>query len=246
MLKIRGLDVSYGAIRALTNLSLHIAEGEYVTMIGANGAGKTTLLSAISGLISASADVLEYDRRDIRGLRPEMLVRAGICHVPEGRRVFAEMSVADNLEMGAHLSLQRDGRAEVNRLFDQVYTQFPRLAERRRQAAGTLSGGEQQMLAIGRALMGKPRLLLMDEPTVGLAPLIIDEIFEHIDQMRHQGGPALLLVEQNAHRALELCSRGYVLENGRVILQGPSEELLASNDVKRAYLGKDYKEKWER
>lgn len=245
MLKIRSLDVFYGSIQAVQNIALHIKPGEYVTIIGANGAGKTTLLATISGLIAKCSGTIEYEGHQLVGMTPESIVNLGICHVPEGRRVFAPLSVADNLLLGGYTTHRKFGKSEVARLTEMVYQQFPRLAERRKQYAGTLSGGEQQMLAIGRALMGKPRLLLMDEPSMGLAPLITDEIFAHIASLRADG-LSVLMVEQNAKKALQLCDRGYVLENGQFVMEGASEKLLHSNEIKRAYLGKDYKEKWEK
>jgi branched-chain amino acid transport system ATP-binding protein len=231
ILEVADLSVAYGAIQALNGVSLRLAEGEIVTLIGANGAGKTTTLRAIMGLVRASG-VVRYRGESITAKSTHRLVRDGLVLVPEGRIVFANLSVQENLEMGAYA--RRD--SGVARDFDRVFALFPRLAERRRQTAGTLSGGEQQMLAIGRALMSKPRVLLLDEPSLGLAPIVVHAIFEAIEEI-HRSNVPVLLVEQNANAALRHSSRAYVLETGRVALEGPSAEVAANPKVKEAYLG---------
>ncbi len=233
LLKIENLSVSYGAIRALTNLSLHVDEGEIVTLIGANGAGKSTTLRAISGLVYATEGTITFQGKPITNASPDKIVRAGIGHSPEGRRVFANMSVHENLEMGAYT---RKAGPEVKQDFERVLTLFPRLKERLAQNAGTLSGGEQQMLAIGRALMGRPQMLLLDEPSLGLAPFLVRDIFAIIRDINQQG-TTILLVEQNAHMALRVASRAYVLETGQITLEDDAAKLLASEDVRKAYLG---------
>ena len=239
MLKLTNIDVSYGNVRAVRRASLHIDQGEIVALIGANGAGKTTLLSTISGLIRPSSGSLSFMGQDLGKLRPEKIVRLGLSHVPERRLVFKPLSVADNLLLGAYTRLGFGGRAKVDKDLAEILELFPVLEERALQAAGTLSGGEQQMLAIGRALMARPKLLLLDEPGMGLAPTICKEIFKKIVQLRDEMGLTVLLVEQNAKSALGIADRGYVLETGRVILDGTSEELLANRDVRRAYLGRE-------
>jgi len=231
ILEVSDLSVAYGAIQALNGVSLRLAEGEIVTLIGANGAGKTTTLRAIMGLVRASGHV-RYRGESIRARATHRLVRDGLVLVPEGRIVFANLSVQENLEMGAYA--RRD--SGVARDFERVFALFPRLAERRRQTAGTLSGGEQQMLAIGRALMSRPRVLLLDEPSLGLAPIVVHAIFEAIEEI-HRSNVPVLLVEQNANAALRHSSRAYVLETGRVALEGPSAEVAANPKVKEAYLG---------
>lgn len=233
LLEIKDLCVSYGAIRALSGISAHVEQGEIVTLIGANGAGKSTTLRAISGLVYSSSGQILFDGRDITQLSADRIVRAGIGHSPEGRRVFANMSVRENLMMGAYT---RKSGADVDEDFQRVLGLFPRLKERLAQNAGTLSGGEQQMLAIGRALMGRPRLLLLDEPSLGLAPFLVRDIFAIIRDINQQG-VTILLVEQNAHMALRVASRAYVLETGVITLEGSAQDLLASEDVRRAYLG---------
>ncbi len=233
LLEVRDLDVYYGAVHALKGVSLHAEPGEIVTLIGANGAGKTTLLRSVSGLVPARAGAVTFEGKDITRTPAHRIVALGVAQSPEGRLVFPGLSVEDNLEMGAYARRDRDGiRADR----EQVYTLFPRLRERRRQSAGTLSGGEQQMLAIGRALMARPRLLLLDEPSLGLAPLLVREIFRTIVEINRRG-VTVLLVEQNAHMALGVASRGYVLETGRVVLEDAAARLLANEDVKKAYLG---------
>ncbi len=233
MLSLRELDVHYGAIQALHRVSLDIAAGEVVTLIGANGAGKSTLLRAISGLVPRSGGEVRFEGVSLVRVPPHEIVRRGICHVPEGRRVFAGLTVAENLELGGYLERSRQAFAAS---LGEVLELFPRLAERRRQRAGTLSGGEQQMLAIGRALMGRPRLLLLDEPSLGLAPNLVQAIFGVIGDIRRRG-VTILLVEQNAHMALRVADRGYVLEAGRVVLADTAAALAADPRVRAAYLG---------
>ncbi|MFS8652875.1 MAG: ABC transporter ATP-binding protein [Caldibacillus sp.] len=233
MLKIRDLDVFYGNIHALKGVALDVYEGEIVTLIGANGAGKTTLLRTISGLIQPRAGTIEYLGQPITGIPVQSIVKAGISHVPEGRRVFGEMSVEENLELGAYL---RKNRREIRRNMERIYELFPRLYERRKQQAGTLSGGEQQMLAIGRGLMAKPKLLLLDEPSMGLAPLLVKQIFQIIKDI-NTAGTTILLVEQNAHMALTVAHRAYVIETGKVVMTGTASELTRSEQIKEAYLG---------
>ena len=247
MLRLKNINTYYGKVHALKNVSLHLAEGEIVTLIGANGAGKTTILNSISGITPPASGEMLFAKDSLRGLPPDRIVKRGLSQVPEGRQVFKPLSVEDNLELGAYLRFRaREGRTEINRDRDQVYELFPRLKERRKQLAGTMSGGEQQMLAIGRALMAKPKMLLLDEPSMGLAPLVVQEIFRVLETLRTEHGTTILLVEQNAKAALKLADRGYVLETGKVILEGPADELMENADVKRAYLGKDKKEIWER
>jgi branched-chain amino acid transport system ATP-binding protein len=231
--------VHYGHIRALRRVSLHVDDGEIVALIGGNGAGKTTLLTTISGLSRPASGSIAYNGRDITRRAPDKIVKDGIGHVPEGRLVFGPMSVEDNLLLGAFSRFSLRAKSKVHADLETIYRMFPVLAKRRRQDAGTLSGGEQQMLAIGRALMADPKLLLMDEPSMGLAPQITKEIFRYIKKLRDEFGLTVLLVEQNARMALMTADRGYVLETGRIILQGPAFELLRNRDVQRAYLGRD-------
>ncbi|MDW7771305.1 MAG: ABC transporter ATP-binding protein [Desulfobulbaceae bacterium] len=238
MLKIRNLDSGYGKLRVLKNISLHVAAGEIVAMIGANGAGKTTLLHTISGVIRPSSGELDFEGRDCRRLPARVIVFSGCSLVPEGRQVFAPLSVEENLILGGYVLQKKEGKQAVLQELDHQYELFPVLRERRSQLAGTLSGGEQQMLAMGRALMSRPRLIMMDEPSTGLAPLVIRSIFQVIVRLREEGN-TVLLVEQNAKAALSIADRGYVLETGKIILQGPSEDLLANRDVQRAYLGRE-------
>ena len=233
MLEVRDLHVYYGPIHALKGVSLSVAEGEIVTLIGANGAGKTTLLRAISGLTPPRRGTIAFEGRSLLRRLPEDIVRLGVSHVPEGRRIFANLTVQENLELGAFL---RRDRAELARDRERVFALFPRLKERLHQVAGTLSGGEQQMLAIGRALMARPRLLLLDEPSLGLAPLLVRTIFDVIKEINGQG-TTILLVEQNAHMALSIAHRAYVLETGRIVLEGPAEALRQSEQIRAAYLG---------
>src|SRR5690348_5826449 len=233
MLQVKNLKVNYGAISALHGISLEVKQGDIVTLIGANGAGKTTTLRAISGLLKVQGEVL-YNGRNVANVAPHKLVGLGMAHVPEGRMVFANLTVAENLQMGAYL--QRDKRAiEHDRAF--VFSIFPRLAERQKQIAGTLSGGEQQMLAIGRALMSRPKFLMLDEPSLGIAPILVKTIFEKIVEINQKQGITILLVEQNANLALEMARYGYVLETGRMILHDASAVLRQNPQVKSAYLG---------
>jgi branched-chain amino acid transport system ATP-binding protein len=234
MLEIKNLSVSYGAINALHGISLQIKEADIVTLIGANGAGKTTTLKTISGLLEARSGEILYDGRNIANLRPHHIVKLGLSHVPEGRMVFANLTVRENLMLGAYL--QRD-KGVVRKEFDFVFGMFPRLKERQDQVACTLSGGEQQMLAIGRALMGRPKFLMMDEPSLGLAPLLVKTIFEKIVEINRERRITILLVEQNANLALGISNYGYVLETGRIILQDNSAALRQNPQVQSAYLG---------
>jgi len=234
MLRVEGLVVAYGAVEALHGIDLSAAEGEIVALIGANGAGKTTTLKAISGLLPARAGRVLLDGRPITGLAPHKIVGLGVSHAPEGRRIFTDLTVRENLSLGAYVARSR--RAEAERL-ERVLELFPRLRERIEQAGGTLSGGEQQMLAIGRALMAAPRMLLLDEPSLGLAPILVQEIFREIARINREDGATILLVEQNAHMALSLAHRGYVLETGRVVLADDAKRLLADPQVRGAYLG---------
>ncbi len=240
MLQVRNLEAGYGKLRVLQGVSLHVSPGEIVAIIGANGAGKTTLLQTISGLIRRLAGVVEFNGKRIDRIPVEHIVMLGCSLVQEGRRLFDTMSVRENLILGAYLKGRKGRKQEVRNLLEETYTLFPVLEERDRQLAGTLSGGEQQMLAIGRALMMNPIFIMMDEPSMGIAPLITKRIFETIAALRRQG-KTILLVEQNARAALDIADRGYVLETGRIVLAGRSEELLDNHDVQRAYLGKDYK-----
>ncbi|WP_075983274.1 ABC transporter ATP-binding protein [Bacillus massilinigeriensis] len=233
MLKIEDINVYYGNIHALKGVSLDINEGEIVTLIGANGAGKSTLLKTVSGLLKPKQGNILFEGQHIAGKPAVWIVKQGISHVPEGRRVFANMTVEENLELGAFLRKDKDG---IKRDMEKVYELFPRLLERRKQQSGTLSGGEQQMLAMGRALMARPRLLLLDEPSMGLAPLLVKTIFQIIEEI-NKTGTTILLVEQNAHMALSVADRAYVIETGRVVLSGTADELNASEQVRMAYLG---------
>jgi branched-chain amino acid transport system ATP-binding protein len=233
VLQVKDIDVYYGAIHALKKMSLQVDQGSIVTLIGANGAGKTTTLKTISGLLRPRSGTVTFKDVNISKVAPEKIVGMGISQVPEGRRVFASMSVLENLEMGAYL---RSDKKAIKDDLENVFTRFPRLKERRKQMAGTLSGGEQQMLAIGRALMARPQLLLMDEPSMGLAPLLVKEIFSIIKDINERG-TTVLLVEQNAHMALSIADKAYVIETGEIVLQGAAAELLQSEAVKKAYLG---------
>ena len=233
MLELKGVNVYYGAIHAVKDISLTVNQGEIVTLIGANGAGKSTTLRTISGLLRPKSGSISFEGKEIAGVKAHEIVRQGISQVPEGRRIFAEMTVMENLDMGAFTRKDKDGiRADLKRVFEL----FPRLEERKSQVAGTLSGGEQQMLAMGRALMRRPKLLLLDEPSMGLAPLLIREIF-HIIEDINRAGTTVLLVEQNANMALSIASRAYVLETGRITLSGDAAKLAASEEVRKAYLG---------
>jgi branched-chain amino acid transport system ATP-binding protein len=231
LLEINDIRASYGLIEALHGVSLEVEAGEVVTLIGSNGAGKSTVLRAISGLTPAGSGSIHFDGEEITYLTPMQIVGRGISHVPEGRRCFPRMTVRENLELGAYL---RHG--DVSDDIDRVFELFPRLAERERQAAGTMSGGEQQMLAIGRAMMARPRLLLMDEPSMGIAPILVERIYETIAEIS-QSGTTILLVEQNAHYGLGVAARGYVIETGRIVLSGPAELISEDPKVREAYLG---------
>lgn len=233
LLQVEDLHVAYGAIRAIQGISFHIEAGEIVTLIGANGAGKSTTLRTISGLLRPMQGDVLYQGRSITRVSPERIVKMGISQVPEGRQIFSSLTVLENLEMGAYT---RKDKNEIRETMQQVFTRFPRLEERRAQLGGTLSGGEQQMLAMGRGLMSRPRLLLLDEPSMGLAPILVDEIFEIIQTINAQG-TSILLVEQNAAMALSIAHRAYVLETGRTVLEGDAKELLHNPEVREAYLG---------
>ena len=232
LLKVEGINVYYGAIHAIKDISFQVNAGEIVTLIGANGAGKTTTLQTISGLLRSKTGSITFEGHNISNVRADKLVAHGLAQVPEGRRVFLQMSVEENLEMGAYTQ----SPAGVPKDLEMVYELFPRLRERRRQVAGTLSGGEQQMLAMGRALMSHPRLLMLDEPSMGLAPILVEQIFEIIRNL-NKNGSTILLVEQNAQMALSVAHRGYVLETGRIVTTGTGEELIESPEIKKAYLG---------
>ncbi len=247
MLKIKNINTYYGKVHALKNVSLHLNEGEIVTLIGANGAGKTTVLNSLSAITPVKSGEILFQGAAVHNLSADRIVEHGISQVPEGRQIFKPLSVEDNLELGAYLRYRkREGRGHIKKDIESIYGLFPRLFERRKQIAGTLSGGEQQMLAIGRALMAKPRILLLDEPSMGLAPLVVKEIFRVLEKLRKEKGTTILLVEQNAKAALTIADRGYVLETGKVILEEKASELLENKEVQRAYLGKDKKEIWER
>lgn len=233
MLEVKDINVYYGAIHAIKGISLTVDEGEIVTLIGANGAGKSTTLRTISGLLKPKTGDINFLGKNIAGMAAHKIVREGISQVPEGRKIFAEMTVQENLELGA---FTRDDKAEIESDFKMVFGRFPRLEERKFQLAGTLSGGEQQMLAMGRALMSRPKLLLLDEPSMGLAPLLIKEIFNIIIDI-NRTGTTILLVEQNANMALSVANRAYVLETGRITISGDAKELAASEDIRKAYLG---------
>jgi branched-chain amino acid transport system ATP-binding protein len=231
-------------MQALKGVSLHVKEGEIVTLIGANGAGKTTLLNSIVGLVSSITGQILFLNADITHRNPREIIRMGVSLVPEGRQLFAPLTVMENLTLGAYQRYRREEKSKINHDLDTIFERFPVLKERRSQVAGTLSGGEQQMLAIGRALMSKPKFLLLDEPSMGLAPLVAAQIFQIISEL-HGQGTTILLVEQNARAAFKISKRVYVIETGKVVLQGASEELLHNREVKRAYLGREYKEVWE-
>lgn len=233
MLKVKDLNVYYGKIHAIKGITFEVNDGEIVTLIGANGAGKTTTLQTVSGLLRAEKGIISFQGEDISKVKPYQIPDLGIAHVPEGRQVFAEMTVYENLVMGAFI---RKDKREIAQDMEMVFNYFPRLKERSKQISGTLSGGEQQMLAIGRALMTRPKLLLLDEPSMGLAPILVDEIFSMI-QTINSAGTTILLVEQNANKALRIANRGYVLETGKIKLHGTSEELLTNDEVRTAYLG---------
>jgi len=245
MIKVRNLVAGYGSLKVLSQVSLHVSAGEIVTLIGANGAGKTTLLRALSGLIAPHGGEILFEGMSIRGLPAERVVDLGIALVPEGRQVFAAMSVHENLILGGYVAARRSrGGQGTAAALERIFELFPILRDRSEQLAGTLSGGEQQMLAMGRALMTDPRLLMMDEPSMGLAPLIVRDIFRAIQRLRDEGR-TVLLVEQNARAALRIADRGYVIETGKLVLEGEAGFLLGDREVQRAYLGKGYREVWE-
>lgn len=233
MLTVKDLNVSYGAIHAIHDANLEVRDGEIVSLIGANGAGKTTILHTITGLKKASSGTIEYNGHDLTKTAPSKIITLGMAHVPEGRHIFPTMTVMENLEMGAYI---RDDKDAIMESIEDVFRRFPRLQERRRQLAGTLSGGEQQMLAVGRALMSNPSIVLMDEPSMGLSPLLVKEIFSIIKEV-HEQGMTVLLVEQNAKVALAIADRAYVLETGHITISGDAKELLNDSRVKKAYLG---------
>ena len=234
LLEIKDLKVAYGKIQAIKGISLHINAGEIVTLVGANGAGKTTLLKSISGILKPSAGVINFEGKDVQTIAPHNRVLEGLCQAPEGRGIFPGMTVLENLEMGKYA--RKDWKNELKEDLDRIYTLFPRLKERQNQAGGTLSGGEQQMLSIGRALMSRPRLLLLDEPSMGLAPKFIQQIFHIIREIQAQG-VSILLVEQNAAQALSCANRAYVLETGNIVKEGAGKDLLNDDAIKKAYLG---------
>ncbi len=233
MLEIQDLEVYYGAINAIKGISFNVEQGEIIALIGANGAGKTTILHTITGLVAAKHGSIRFNDKELTKTPAHKIVSMGMAHVPEGRRVFAQLSVYENLMLGAYT---RKDKAEINESIERVYERFPRLKERRSQSAGTLSGGEQQMLAMGRALMSKPSIILMDEPSMGLSPLYVSEIFDIIQEI-NKSGTTVLLVEQNAKKALSIANRAYVLETGNIALSGDAHELMDNEQVKKAYLG---------
>ena len=233
MLEVKNLEVYYGVIQAIKGISFEVNEGEVIALIGANGAGKTTTLQTITGMLQPKAGEIIFEGKDISKIPGHKIVSMGMAHVPEGRRVFAELSVYENLKLGAYT---RKDKKEIEETLARVYKSFPRLEERKNQLAGTLSGGEQQMLAMGRALMSKPKIILMDEPSMGLSPIFVNEIFDIIQKVS-AGGTTVLLVEQNAKKALSIADRGYVLETGKIVLEGKASELLNDESVKKAYLG---------
>ncbi len=232
MLRVDDINVYYGSIHAIKGISFEVKQGEIVTLIGANGAGKSTILKTVSGLLRSKTGSINFLDKNISSVAPHKIVKQGLAHVPEGRRIFLQMSVEENLEMGAFTQ----GGKGVDEDLERVYEQFPRLKERRKQTAGTLSGGEQQMLAMGRALMSRPKLLMLDEPSMGLAPILVEQIFEIIKSL-HDAGTTILLVEQNAQMALSVADRAYVLETGTITLSGTGEELIRSDEIRKAYLG---------
>jgi branched-chain amino acid transport system ATP-binding protein len=240
MLKIRNLISGYGKLTAIKGVSLHINPGEIVTIIGGNGSGKSTLLRTVAGIVRAQEGDILFNGMNISSTAPEKIVAAGCSLVPEGRMIFSTMTVRENLLLGAYTRLRKRENPDIDAEVEVIYRMFPRLQERENQLGGTLSGGEQQMLAIGRALMARPRLIMLDEPSMGLAPIIVKTIFGEIRKLR-EAGNTILLVEQNARAALRIADRGYVIETGQMVLEGTADELLNNNDVQRAYLGKDYK-----
>lgn len=233
MLQIKDLQVYYGVIQAIKGISFEVNEGEIIALIGANGAGKTTILHTVSGLIPAKTGSVEFEGKELTKTAPHKIVQMGMAHVPEGRRVFQELTVFENLKLGAYT---RKDKAEIDQSLKMVYERFPRLEERKKQVAGTLSGGEQQMLAMGRALMSKPKIILMDEPSMGLSPLLVSEIFDIIKSI-NESGTTVLLVEQNAKKALSIADRAYVLETGNIVLEGAAKDLMNDDSIKKAYLG---------
>jgi len=244
MLKVESVNAFYGVIHALRNLSIHVSPAEIVTLLGANGAGKTTLMKVVSGIHPLSKGQLFFQGQNLVGLPAERILQLGIGQVPEGRQIFAPLTVLDNLLLGAYIRFQRKEKKEVLKDLDSIFDLFPVLKDRQKQRAGTLSGGEQQMMVIGRALMAKPQLLLLDEPSMGLAPILVNLIFNSIQTLPSRG-TTILLVEQNVKAALKIANRGYVLETGRIILEGETRDLLDNKEVQRAYLGKEYREVWE-
>ncbi len=242
MLQVRNLHIYYGQIQAVKGASLHVKPGEIVALIGGNGAGKSTILRAISGIVKSTSGSILLSDTEISSLPPERILKNGIGHVPEGRRLFRGLTVHDNLMLGAY---SRNDSARIKNDIETMELLFPILGKRRKQLAGTLSGGEQQMLAMARTLMARPRMLLLDEPSMGLAPIITSQIYEKIGLLNKNEGLSILLVEQNAKLALKLAHRGYVIETGRVVMEGPTSELRESNEIQRAYLGKGYREVWE-
>lgn len=233
MLEVRDLEVNYGSINAIKKISFDVNEGEVIALIGANGAGKTTTLHTITGLLKAKSGSVMFDGKELLKIPPHKIVEMGMAHVPEGRRIFQQLTVYKNLTLGA---FTRKDKSAIDETLQMVYSKFPRLEERKKQIAGTLSGGEQQMLAMGRALMSKPKIVLMDEPSMGLSPLFVAEVFKIIEEIR-ASGTTVLLVEQNAKKALEIADRAYVLETGRIVLSGDAHELMNNDSVKKAYLG---------
>ena len=233
MLEVKDLEVYYGVIQAIKGISFHVDEGEVITLIGANGAGKTTTLQTITGMLNAKAGSILFEGEELTKIPGHKIVSMGMAHVPEGRRVFAQLSVLENLKLGAYTRKDKD---EIEESLQRVYKSFPRLEERKNQLAGTLSGGEQQMLAMGRALMSKPRIILMDEPSMGLSPIFVEEIFNIIKEVS-ASGTTVLLVEQNAKKALSIADRAYVLETGKVVLEGKASDLMEDESIKKAYLG---------
>jgi branched-chain amino acid transport system ATP-binding protein len=245
MLRVKNISAFYGNIQVLRRVTFHVNQGEVVSLIGGNGAGKSTLLNVISGLHSVISGTVLFEGQEIQKLAPEKMVRLGLLQVPEQRQIFNSMTVIENLELGSYSLSRKEQKRMARSQRHEIYQLFPILEERAQQRAGTLSGGEQQMLSIGRALMARPRMLLLDEPSLGLAPLVAQEILEVTRKLR-DNGTTILLVEQNAQAALEICDRAYVLEAGRIVLEGSPEELLTNDEVRRAFLGRDYREKWER
>lgn len=233
MLKVENLQVYYGMINAIKGISFEVNQGEVIALIGANGAGKTTILHTVTGLISPKEGTIEFEGTNLTKIPAHQIISLGMAHVPEGRRVFQQLTVYENLELGAYILKDKQ---QIKKNLDYVYEHFPRLEERKNQIAGTLSGGEQQMLAMGRALMSNPKILLMDEPSMGLSPLLVNEIFKIIQEVS-KDGTTVLLVEQNAKKALSIADRGYVLETGKIVLSGSAEELLNNEEIKKAYLG---------